>query len=116
MDCYKLVREFIPTVVKKLHTSVEYHQNLATPVSLCFTAGWLGILSLGKTEDQIDAFLSETRDLDIEDDLMKVSPDVPPSPSKDGGGDSGADIDDAAQQPPPQIQEIPGDIPLGRTT
>ncbi|GJR18107.1 hypothetical protein Tco_0966634 [Tanacetum coccineum] len=78
--------------------------------SLCFTAGWLGVLSLDKTEDQIDSFLSETRDLDIKgskswevDDLIKVSPDVPPSPSKDGGGDSGADIDDAAQQPPPQI-------------
>ncbi|GJY84914.1 hypothetical protein Tco_0498940 [Tanacetum coccineum] len=62
----KLVNEFIPTVIKKLHTSVEYRKSLATPVQLCFTAGWLGGLSLGKTEDEIAQFLSETEDLDIE--------------------------------------------------
>nr|GEU31662.1 hypothetical protein [Tanacetum cinerariifolium] len=65
-DSHKLVREFIPTVVKKLHTSVEYRQSLAAPVSLCFTAGWLGGLSLGRIDDQIVTMLLETQDLDIE--------------------------------------------------
>ncbi|GKG61692.1 hypothetical protein Tco_0621401, partial [Tanacetum coccineum] len=48
-DRQKLVREFIPAVVERLHTSIEYRQSLAAPVSLCFTAGWLGGLSLGRT-------------------------------------------------------------------
>ncbi|GJS86016.1 hypothetical protein Tco_0752557 [Tanacetum coccineum] len=65
-DRKKLVREFIPTVVKRLHASVEYRKSLAEPVQLCFTAGWLGGLSLGRTEDEITRFLSETEDLDIE--------------------------------------------------
>ncbi|GJV88763.1 hypothetical protein Tco_1532701 [Tanacetum coccineum] len=61
-----LVREFIPTVVRRLHTSVEYRQSLAAPVSLCFTAEWLGGLSLGRGEDEIAQMLSEAKDLDIE--------------------------------------------------
>ncbi|GJY25837.1 hypothetical protein Tco_0400563, partial [Tanacetum coccineum] len=65
-DRHRLVREFIPAVVKRLHTSVEYRQSLAAPVSLCFTAGWFGGFSLGQTEDDIARMLSETRDLDIE--------------------------------------------------
>ncbi|GJY35931.1 hypothetical protein Tco_0421309 [Tanacetum coccineum] len=113
-DHHNLVREFILTVVKRIHTSVEYQQSLAAPVSVYFTAGLLDGLSLGRTEGQIVAMLSETRDLDIEgsksweakhdeiftmqypyvqkvvasyhllvDDLMKISPDVPPPPPKD---------------------------------
>ncbi|GJW25726.1 hypothetical protein Tco_0039537 [Tanacetum coccineum] len=65
-DRKKLVREFIYVVVKRLHTSVEYRKSLATPVQLCYTAGWLGGLSLGKTKDEIAQFLSETQDLDTE--------------------------------------------------
>ncbi|GJU97780.1 hypothetical protein Tco_1327051 [Tanacetum coccineum] len=66
MDRHKLVRDFISEVVKMLHTSSEYRKSLAVPVGLCFTAGWLGGLSLGKTEDEIAAVLSETGNLDIE--------------------------------------------------
>nr|GEW36904.1 retrovirus-related Pol polyprotein from transposon TNT 1-94 [Tanacetum cinerariifolium] len=47
-DHKKLIREFIPTVVKRLHTSVEYRKILVAPVQLCFTAMWLGGLSLVK--------------------------------------------------------------------
>ncbi|GKG44602.1 hypothetical protein Tco_0486040, partial [Tanacetum coccineum] len=65
VDRQNLVREFFLTVVKRLHTSIEYRKSLAAPVSLCFTAGWLGGLSLGRTEDQIAAMFSETHDLDI---------------------------------------------------
>nr|GEW89984.1 hypothetical protein [Tanacetum cinerariifolium] len=54
------------TVVKRLHTSVEYQKSLATPVSLCFTTGWLGGLSLGKNQEEIAAMFFETSNLDIE--------------------------------------------------
>nr|GEY17812.1 hypothetical protein [Tanacetum cinerariifolium] len=66
VDHHKLVQEFIPTVVRKLHTSVEYRKRLATPVSLCFISDWLGGLSMRKNKDQIAVMLSETRELDIE--------------------------------------------------
>ncbi|GKA40301.1 hypothetical protein Tco_0732894 [Tanacetum coccineum] len=65
-DRQNIVLEFIPVVVKRLHTSVEYRQSLAAPVSLCFTARWLGGLSLGRSEDEISQILSESKDLDIE--------------------------------------------------
>ncbi|GJX82290.1 hypothetical protein Tco_0331771 [Tanacetum coccineum] len=53
-------------VVKKLHMSVEYMKSLAVPIGLCLSAGWLGDLSLGKTQEQIAAMLFETSNLDIE--------------------------------------------------
>ncbi|GKA83834.1 hypothetical protein Tco_0805429 [Tanacetum coccineum] len=65
-DRQSIVQEFIPTVVKRLHTNVEYRQSLAASVSMCFTAGWLGGLSLGRSEDEIVQILSEYEDLDIE--------------------------------------------------
>ncbi|GJT35301.1 hypothetical protein Tco_0925720 [Tanacetum coccineum] len=77
MDHHKLVREVIPTVVKRLHTSVEYQKSLATPVSLCFTVGWLGGLSLGCYSYRLPV-----------DALMKVSPDVPSPASNDVTGPS----------------------------
>ncbi|GJZ29126.1 hypothetical protein Tco_0573773 [Tanacetum coccineum] len=82
-----LVREFIPTVVKRLHTSFEYQKSLAATVGLCFTAGWLGGLGLGRTEEEIAKFLTESTNLDIEGsktELLKISLDVPPldSPPK----------------------------------
>nr|GEW49208.1 hypothetical protein [Tanacetum cinerariifolium] len=66
VDRQKLVHEFIPVVVRRLHTSVEYRQALAVPVSLCYTAGWLGGISLGRSEEEIAGLLAETKDLDIE--------------------------------------------------
>ncbi|GJW44002.1 hypothetical protein Tco_0072801 [Tanacetum coccineum] len=66
IDRHKLIREFVPDVVRKLHMSVEYRKSLAVLVCLCFTAGWLGGLSLGKTEGQIVVVLSETSNLNIE--------------------------------------------------
>ncbi|GJR81874.1 hypothetical protein Tco_0152659 [Tanacetum coccineum] len=65
VDRKKLVREFIPTVIKRLHMSVEYRQSLAAPVGSCYTAGWLGGLSWGRTKEQIAQILSESQDLDI---------------------------------------------------
>nr|GEW88549.1 hypothetical protein [Tanacetum cinerariifolium] len=62
---HKLVRDFIPIVVKKLLASSEYRKNIEIPVVLCYTVGWLGGLSPGKIEDEIAQVLSETRNLDI---------------------------------------------------
>nr|GEZ59590.1 hypothetical protein [Tanacetum cinerariifolium] len=80
----KVVWEFILAVVNRLHSSIEYQKSLVVPIGLCSTAGWLGGLSLGKEEEEISAMLSETSDLDIEDALMKISPDVPPLATDDG--------------------------------
>nr|GEV91929.1 hypothetical protein [Tanacetum cinerariifolium] len=65
IDRQKLVREFIPSVVRRLHTSVEYRKALAVSVSLCYTAWWLGGISLGRSEEEIARLLAETKDLDI---------------------------------------------------
>nr|GEU56294.1 hypothetical protein [Tanacetum cinerariifolium]GEU97775.1 hypothetical protein [Tanacetum cinerariifolium] len=52
----RLIREFVPDVVRKLHMSVEYRQSVAVLVSLCFTVRWLSGLSLGRTPDYIEGF------------------------------------------------------------
>nr|GEU45334.1 hypothetical protein [Tanacetum cinerariifolium] len=72
-------KEFIPAVVKRFHTSVEYQKSLAAPVQLCFTTGWLGDLSLGRTEDQV----ADSCDLPM-DELLTVCPDVPPPSATEG--------------------------------
>ncbi|GKB59591.1 hypothetical protein Tco_0915777, partial [Tanacetum coccineum] len=63
---YKVVREFIPTVVSRLHSNVEYQKSLAVPIGLCFTVGWLGGLSMGRKEEEIATMLTNTSNLDIE--------------------------------------------------
>ncbi|GJS75917.1 hypothetical protein Tco_0725798 [Tanacetum coccineum] len=113
-DRKKLVKEFILAVVKRLHTSVEYRKSLATPVQLCFTAGWLGGLTLGRTEDEVARFLSETQDLDIEgsNELWSVYPDVPPPE----GATSGVATESTIQQPPSTSPKIASGTPFGTTT
>ncbi|GJY03590.1 hypothetical protein Tco_0369530 [Tanacetum coccineum] len=110
-DCKKLVREFIPAVVNKLHTSVEYRKSLAAPVQLWYTAGWLGGLSIGRTEDQK---VADSCDLPM-NELLAACPYVPPHPLTEGPT-SGATVEDAAQQPPTSISNISTDIPFGTTT
>nr|GEV58873.1 reverse transcriptase domain-containing protein [Tanacetum cinerariifolium] len=51
-DHKKLVHEFLPTVVKRLHTSVEYRKSLAALIQLCYTTGWLGGLSLDLIQER----------------------------------------------------------------
>ncbi|GKE70042.1 hypothetical protein Tco_1528114 [Tanacetum coccineum] len=111
-DRQKLVQEFIPAVVKRLHTSVKYRQSLAAQVSLCFTARWLRGLSLGRSEDQVsDSYLL------LVADLMKISPDVPTSPPTNKTRAPNADgTDDVARTSPPPIQETVADSPFGTTT
>ncbi|GJT08090.1 hypothetical protein Tco_0842552 [Tanacetum coccineum] len=117
MDYQKLVCEFIPEVVKKLHMSVKYRQSLAVPISLCFIAGWLGSLSMGKMQDQIAVILSKTwkakhRELFTKqypfiqkvvasyrllmDSLLEISPDVPSSATDNDTGPSTINDGDGA--------------------
>ncbi|GKD16852.1 hypothetical protein Tco_1206010 [Tanacetum coccineum] len=86
----KLARAEMDTVVRKLYMSVEYQKSLATPVSLCFTAGWLGGLSLGINEEQISTKVADSYRLHV-DALTKVSPDIPCSATKDRARSSTTD-------------------------
>ncbi|GJU64331.1 hypothetical protein Tco_1246166 [Tanacetum coccineum] len=123
VDRQKLVREFIPAVVKRLHTSVE-------------------------SEDEIAELLAGTEDLDIEGsksweekhrelftkqypyvqkvadsyllpmtDLLRVSPDVPtPRPASEIPGSAAEQTDDTALKPPPPNQETAENVHFGTTT
>ncbi|GKE55761.1 hypothetical protein Tco_1494946 [Tanacetum coccineum] len=142
-DRKNVVKEFIPAVVKRLHTSVEYRRNLAASVQLCFTAGWLGGLALGRTEEEVARFLSETQDLDIEGSksweerhralfttsypyVQKVanSCDLPmgelwsvyPDAPPLEGAASGVAMEGTTQQPPSISPKITSDTPFGTTT
>ncbi|GKC52270.1 hypothetical protein Tco_1075015, partial [Tanacetum coccineum] len=81
-DRHKLVREFIPDVVKKLHTSVEYQKSLAAPEAKHRELFTMQYSYIHKVADcyrlPVDA-------------PMKVSPDVPPSAPKDRHGASAID-------------------------
>nr|GEU58840.1 hypothetical protein [Tanacetum cinerariifolium] len=142
-DRKKLVKEFIPIVVKRLHTSVEYRKSLAALVQLCFTVGCLGGLALGRTEEEVARFLSETQDLDTEGSksweerhralfstlypyVQKIvdSCDLPLSelwsvhpdaPSPEGVTLGGA-AESTVQQPPSTSSKTTSDIPFGTTT
>ncbi|GJT81934.1 retrovirus-related pol polyprotein from transposon TNT 1-94 [Tanacetum coccineum] len=61
-----IIKDFIPTTINRLYTSVEYQKNLAGPTSLLYIAGWLGGLGLGRTKEEISKILPNTRNLDIE--------------------------------------------------
>nr|GEV49156.1 hypothetical protein [Tanacetum cinerariifolium] len=86
-DRKKLVKDFIPTVVKRLHTSVEYRKNLAAP----------------KIADSCDLPLSE---------LWSVHPDAP-SPE---GVTLGAAAKSTIQQPSSTSLKTTSDISFETTT
>ncbi|GJT58811.1 hypothetical protein Tco_1002344 [Tanacetum coccineum] len=102
MERHKLIREFIPEVVKRLHASSEYRKSLAIPVGLCFTAGWLGGVSLGKSEDEIAARVAESYRLPL-DALLHVFPD-PPTADIRPESSSEANTGNVATQVPPDAQ------------
>nr|GEV68230.1 hypothetical protein [Tanacetum cinerariifolium] len=104
----KLVKEFIPIVVKRLHTSVEYRKSLPAPVQLCFTAGWLGGLALGRTEEEK---IADSCDLSLIE-LWSVHPDAP-SPE---GVTLGGAAESTIQQPPSTSPKTTSDIPFETTT
>nr|GEV93731.1 retrovirus-related Pol polyprotein from transposon TNT 1-94 [Tanacetum cinerariifolium] len=87
MDRQKIVKEFILTVVNRLHSRVEYQKSLAFPIGLCFTAGWLGGLCLGKEEEEIAKKFANSFRLPL-DALIKISSDVPHPTLGNGAGPS----------------------------
>nr|GEY50358.1 hypothetical protein [Tanacetum cinerariifolium] len=109
IDRQNLIQEFIPTVVRRLHTSAKYRKVMAVPVSLCYTAGWLGGISLGRYKEEIAGLLAKIKDLDIED--------VPtPRPTEEVPGSTGEQADDTNPMLPPPHHEITEDTPFGTTT
>ncbi|GJX43819.1 hypothetical protein Tco_0260495 [Tanacetum coccineum] len=52
--------------VKLAAGMAKEEMSIAAPVSLCFTAGWLGGLSLGRTPDQIEELIAQSDNLDVE--------------------------------------------------
>nr|GEW56640.1 hypothetical protein [Tanacetum cinerariifolium] len=107
-DRKKLVKEFILTVVKRLHTSVEYRKSLVAPVQLCFTARWLGGLALGRTKEEK---ITDSCDLPLSE-LWSVHLDAPSSEGVTLGGAAERTV----QQPPSISPKITSDIPFGTTT
>nr|GEY03686.1 hypothetical protein [Tanacetum cinerariifolium] len=107
-DCQRIVQEFIPVVVKRLHTSLKYRQSLAAPVTLCFTAGWLGYPYVAK---YVNSYLFPMVD------LLQVSPDVSTSPPVAKTEDPVVSrTDDTTPKSPPPVQENADDVSFGTTT
>ncbi|GJX84807.1 hypothetical protein Tco_0335581 [Tanacetum coccineum] len=96
-DRKKLVHEFIPAMVKRLHTSVEYRQSLAAP-------GLIVLYCWVKVANSCDLPMNE---------LLAVCPDIPPLAT---GSTSRAAVEDASQQPPASVPKPSTDVPLGTTT
>nr|GEV37737.1 hypothetical protein [Tanacetum cinerariifolium] len=94
-DYHKLVWEFIATVVRKLHTSIEYRQSLAAPEAKhreIFTMQYPYVQKVASTYHV------------SMDDLMQISPNVPPPPLKDGVEASSANAtDDATRKSSPAV-------------
>ncbi|GKB49610.1 hypothetical protein Tco_0900363 [Tanacetum coccineum] len=107
-DRQKLVWEFIPAMVKRLHTSVEYRQSLAAPEEKhreLFTKQYPYVQKVA------DSYLLPMAD------LLQVSPDVPtPPPVTETGVPSIEGTDDAMPKSPPPVQENVEDVLFGTTT
>nr|GEY70936.1 hypothetical protein [Tanacetum cinerariifolium] len=106
-DRKKLVKEFIPTVVKRLHTSVEYRKSLAAPVQLCFTVGWLGGLARPRRRLCVSFPRLKT--------WISRGPMHPDAPSPEGVT-LGGTVDSTVHQPPSTSPKTTSDIPFGTTT
>nr|GEY86267.1 hypothetical protein [Tanacetum cinerariifolium] len=86
------------------YTSVEYRKSLVASVQLCFTTGLLGMLALGRTEEEkiansCDLPLSELRSVHLD------------APSPEGVTLGGA-AESTVQQPPSTSLKTTSDIPF----
>nr|GEV69977.1 hypothetical protein [Tanacetum cinerariifolium] len=106
-DHQKLVREFIPSVVKRLHTSVEYRQSLAASEE---KHRELFIKQYPYVQKVTDSYLLPMAD------LLQVSLDVlTPHSMTETGAPSVEGTDDAAPKSSPPVQENAEDFPFGTT-
>nr|GEU63339.1 hypothetical protein [Tanacetum cinerariifolium] len=84
----QVIREFVPAVVSRLHSIVEYQKSLAVPIGMCFTAGskaWKDKHREHFTK-QYPYFqkVADSYRLPL-DELMKISLNVSPSKDDQGG-------------------------------
>ncbi|GKC02448.1 hypothetical protein Tco_0994058, partial [Tanacetum coccineum] len=101
-DHQKLVQEFIPSVVKRLHTSAKYRQSLAASEEKhreLFTKQYSYVQKVA------DSYLLPMAD------LLQVSPDVPtPPPVTETEVLSVEGTDDVAPKSPPPVQDNVEDV------
>nr|GEY55167.1 hypothetical protein [Tanacetum cinerariifolium] len=108
IDRQKLVREFIPVVVRRLHTSVEYRKALAVPET---KHKELFAKQYPYVQKVADSYLLPMAD------LLRVSPDVlAPRPTAEVPGSIGEQTDDPDPRLSSPHHEITEDTPFGTTT
>nr|GEW49408.1 hypothetical protein [Tanacetum cinerariifolium] len=140
-ECTSREKE-LSDMVKELEKERDEWRAIASD-QLCFTAGWLGGLALGRTEEEVVRFLLETQDLDIKGSktweerhralfptpypyVQKIADSCdlplselwslhPDAPSPEGVTLGGA-AESTVQRPPSTSSKTTSDISFGTTT
>ncbi|GKE17824.1 hypothetical protein Tco_1425401 [Tanacetum coccineum] len=60
----KIIKDYLPTFVRRLHQSAEYKQSLGEVFSLAIGKGFINGISIGQKEEDIQAILVETPNMD----------------------------------------------------
>ncbi|GJU61546.1 hypothetical protein Tco_1243381 [Tanacetum coccineum] len=60
----KIIKDYLPTFVRRLHQSAEYKRSLGEVFSLAIGKGFIDGISIGQKEEDIHAILVETSNMD----------------------------------------------------
>ncbi|GJU04639.1 V-type proton ATPase subunit B2 [Tanacetum coccineum] len=60
----KIINQYLPTFVRQLHQSTEYKRSLGQVFSLAIGKGFIEGISIGRTEEDIQAILTATPNVD----------------------------------------------------
>ncbi|GJX02744.1 V-type proton ATPase subunit B2 [Tanacetum coccineum] len=60
----KIINQYLPTFVRRLHQSAEYKRSLGQVFSLAVGKGFIEGISIGRTEEDIQAILTATSNVD----------------------------------------------------
>ncbi|GKD00840.1 hypothetical protein Tco_1171114, partial [Tanacetum coccineum] len=60
----KIVKEYLPTFVCRLHQSNEYKRSLGDVFSLAIAKGWVDDISIGRKEEDVQTILADTPNVD----------------------------------------------------
>ncbi|GKC05681.1 hypothetical protein Tco_0997291, partial [Tanacetum coccineum] len=60
----KIINQYLPTFVRRLHQSAEYKRSLGQVFSLAVGKGFIEGISIGRTEEDIQAILTATPNVD----------------------------------------------------
>nr|GEW50876.1 hypothetical protein [Tanacetum cinerariifolium] len=63
MVTHQIVREWLPTFVRRLHQSHEYKQSLGDVFSLAIASGWLRCVFVSWSEEAVRAILADTKNI-----------------------------------------------------